>query len=154
VDTTKDYTQSALDTTKNYGHQGVDTTKDYTSKAKDTTVHTVTPKDHDKVLSDHVTETLNNLRAKVKDIVASYTQTSFTHWKKTSQPHPQPHPQPHSLPQGLGTWGLELALCSRGPRCARIGGSATQAASRPRWVQGCGGTAWAATRRWLGPHKF
>ena len=75
VDTTKDYTQSAVDTTKNYGQQAMDTTKDYTTKAKDTTVDTVTPKDHDKALSEHVTETLNNLPAQLKETVSSYTQS-------------------------------------------------------------------------------
>lgn len=76
TDTTKDYTQRAVDTTKNYGQQAAGTTNDYTTKAKDTTVDTVTPKDHDKALSEHVTETLGNLPAQVKDTVASYTQST------------------------------------------------------------------------------
>jgi hypothetical protein len=116
VETTKDYTQSALDTTKNYGHQGVDTTKDYTSKAKDTTVHIVTPKDHDTALSDHVTETLNNLPAKVKDIVASYTQASLTHWEKnfTASPTTSPHNLIHCL-KGWAHGGSSRPCVAAGP---------------------------------------
>jgi hypothetical protein len=41
-----------------------------------------------------------------------------------------------------------------GPAPRETEAPATQAAIWPHWAQSCGGTAWAATWRWLGPRNF
>lgn len=78
--TTKDYAQKAVDAAKGYTQSATDTSKGYTQTgadqaaiAKNTAVDTLTPKEHDKALSDQVTETISNLPGQIKDTVASYT---------------------------------------------------------------------------------